>query len=392
MAGKCSVVSVIVTLFVLTIFDNPIIVDAGQGVPLVGLFTFGDSSYDVGNKVFLTTKANPPQTMWPYGKSRDNPNGKFSDGHIVPDFIGDFMDIPNGIPPALKSGVNLTRGASFAVADASILGTPEESMTLNLQVKKFKDMISSWTKLYIEKSLFMIYIGTEDYLNFTKNNPKADTSSQQAFVVSVINRLKSDIGELKTLGATKFAVTLLAPLGCLPIVRQEYETGMDACHEPLNDLAKLHNEKIGPMLNDFAKKSKGFQFTIFDYYTAVIRRIETGRSFNYRFFVTNSSCCGVGTHQAYGCGFPNVHSKLCEYQRSYFFFDGRHNSEKGQEELAHLIYGGNPTVVQPMNLRELITFPIGENMREFWEPNKLSTRRSRRPSLRHTYLDLAAYY
>lgn len=55
-------------------------------------------------------------------------------------------------------------------------------------------MISSnWKEDYIHKSLFMISIGTEDYLNFTKNNPNADGSAQQAFVSSVTNRLKSDI-------------------------------------------------------------------------------------------------------------------------------------------------------------------------------------------------------
>lgn len=43
--------------------------------------------------------------------------------------IADFMSIPNGIPPALKTGVDLSRGASFAVANASILGSPVESVS-----------------------------------------------------------------------------------------------------------------------------------------------------------------------------------------------------------------------------------------------------------------------
>ncbi|KAJ0264034.1 hypothetical protein HA466_0024570 [Hirschfeldia incana] len=387
MAGKFSLVSIMGALLVLTILHDPIIVYAGQGVPEVALFTFGDSYYDAGNKAFLSKNKNPPQTLWPYGKSRDDPNGKFSDGYIVPDFIAEFMSIPNGIPPALKPGADLSRGASFAVADASILGAPAESMTLNQQVSKFRSMISTWSEDYIEKSLFMIYIGTEDYLNFTKTNPTADASAQQAFVTSVTNKLKTDIGLLYSLGASKFAVPMLAPLGCLPIVRQEYKTGND-CYEPLNDLAKQHNEKIGPLLNEYAKKPNGgFQFTVLDFYNAVIRR--TRRSYNYRFYVANSSCCGVGTHNAYGCGMANVHSKLCEYQRSYFFFDGRHNTEKAQEEIAHLLYGANTNVIHPMTVRELIVFPAKENMREFWEPNKLSTRR-RRSS--RDYLDLSAYY
>lgn len=80
------------------------------------------------------------------------------------------------------------------------------------------------------------------------------------------------------LRASKFVVQLLPPLGCLPIVRQEYKTG-DECYEALNDLAKQHNAKIGPILNEFAKTSSGFQFTVFDFYNAVLRRIQ--RPFNY---------------------------------------------------------------------------------------------------------------
>lgn len=67
-------------------------------------------------------------------------------------------------------------------------------MTLNQQVAKFKSLKSNWNDSYIRQSLFMIYIGTEDYLNFTKTNPRADASAQQAFVTSVTNRLKNDIG------------------------------------------------------------------------------------------------------------------------------------------------------------------------------------------------------
>ncbi|CAA7024655.1 unnamed protein product [Microthlaspi erraticum] len=381
MAGECSLVSVLGAILVLTIFHNPFMVYADQGMPYVALFTFGDSSYDAGNKLYKQANPKlPAQHLWPYGKSRDDPNGKFSDGHIIPDFIADFMTIPTGINPVLKPGVNLTRGASFAVAGASIRGSPEESMTLNEQVKLFKSLKSKyWTDKYIAKSLFMIYIGTEDYLNFTKANPKADASAQQAFVTLVTNQLKNDISLLYTLGASKVMVQLLAPLGCLPIVRQEYETGT-LCYPQLNDLARQHNEKIGPMLNDFAQKSQapyGFQFTVFDFYNAVLRRTERD---NYRFFETNVSCCGVGTHNAYGCGKNNVHSKLCEYQRSYFFFDGRHNTEKAQEEMAHLIYGANLNVIQPMTFRELIVYPAGDKMLEFWKPDTFSLNR-RRPSV-----------
>ncbi|XP_013590746.1 PREDICTED: inactive GDSL esterase/lipase-like protein 23 [Brassica oleracea var. oleracea] len=328
MAGNGSLATVLGLFLVLTLFHNPITV-AGQSIPAVALFTFGDLNFDAGNKQNLT-KANVPQGFWPYGKSRDDPNGKFSDGFIAPDFVAKFMGIPIEIPAALKPNVNVSRGASFAVADATLLGAPVES-----------------------------------------NNPIADASAQQAFVTSVTNKLKNDISLLYASGASKFVIQTLAPLGCLPIVRQDYNTGMDQCHETLNNFAKQHNEKIGPMLNEMARTAPGFQFTVFDFYNVILRR--TQRSLNYRFLVTYSSCCGVGTHNAYGCGFPNVYSKLCEYQRSYLFFDGRHNTEKAQESFGHLLFGADPNVIQPMiNVRELVTYPVDEPMREFWLPTTSS--------------------
>ncbi|CAL9215412.1 unnamed protein product [Arabidopsis halleri] len=105
------------------------------------------------------------------------------------------------------------------------------------------------------------------------------------------------------------------------------------------------------MLNDLAKNTPGFQFTVFDFYNC---SSSAHNHLNYRFYVSNTSCCGVGTHDAYGCSMVNVHLKLCEYQRAYFFFDGRHNTDKAQEEFAHLIFGADANVVQPMTLRELI--------------------------------------
>ncbi|KAJ0242359.1 GDSL esterase/lipase 22 [Hirschfeldia incana] len=275
-----------------------------------------------------------------------------------------FMGISHDLPPALKPGADVSRGASFAVDSATILGTPKDSLNLNQQVRKFDQMMSNWKDDYIPKSLFMISIGMEDYLNFTKNNPTADGSAQEAFVTSVTSRLKYNIEMLYSLGASKFVVYTLPPLGCLPIVRQEFNTGND-CYEKFNDLAKLHNAKIGPMLNDLATAKSGFQFTVFDFYNVVLRR--TQRNMNFRYSFTNVSCCGTGTHNAYGCGLPNVHSKLCEYQRSYLYFDGRHHSEKAQESFAHLLFGADPNVIQPMNIRELITYPANTNMSEFWK-------------------------
>ena len=40
-----------------------------------------------------------------------------------------FMGISHDLPPALKPGADASRGASFAVDSATILGTPKDSVS-----------------------------------------------------------------------------------------------------------------------------------------------------------------------------------------------------------------------------------------------------------------------
>lgn len=53
----------------------------------VPLFIFGDSLFDAGNNNYINT---PFQSnFWPYGETFFNfPTGRFSDGRLIPDFIG----------------------------------------------------------------------------------------------------------------------------------------------------------------------------------------------------------------------------------------------------------------------------------------------------------------
>lgn len=73
-------------------------------------------------------------------------------------------------------------------------------MTLNQQVNIFRSIKSNWTDdFYWKVTVYdlQFYIGTEDYVNFTKNKFNADArhpcSALQAFVISAINQLKIDI-------------------------------------------------------------------------------------------------------------------------------------------------------------------------------------------------------
>lgn len=53
------------------------------------LFVFGDSLFDPGNNNYINTTTQFQANWWPYGESFFHPpTGRFCDGRIIPDFIG----------------------------------------------------------------------------------------------------------------------------------------------------------------------------------------------------------------------------------------------------------------------------------------------------------------
>lgn len=44
------------------------------------------------------------------------------------------------------------------------------------------------------------------------------------------------------------------------------------------------------------------------------------------------------------------------------------------------MFGADPNVIQPMNIRELVTYPVGEPMREAWLPTTSATVQARASS------------
>ncbi|KAL1212099.1 GDSL esterase/lipase [Cardamine amara subsp. amara] len=317
------------------------------------LFTFGDSSYDVGNTKFFSS-AFDPATMWPYGDSIDDPNGRWSDGLIVPDLVGRLIGKHEPIPPVLDPKADLTCGASFAIAGAVVLESQSETATMSFgqQISKFIELNQKWSDKERAEAIYMINIGADDYLNFAKAHPNANRIEQTTHVAHVLQKMSRDVMSLYgSGGARKLAVQNLGPLGCLPIVRQEFKTG-ESCMEMLNFMVKTHNERLSRILSKMTLPYRGLRYSFFDFNGEILRRINEPSHYGYT--DTTTSCCGTGSRNAYGCGYANVHSKLCSYQKSFLFFDGRHNTEKTDEDIATLFYSGDKDVVSPVNIKDLV--------------------------------------
>uniref|UniRef100_M1D3H3 Zinc finger protein n=1 Tax=Solanum tuberosum TaxID=4113 RepID=M1D3H3_SOLTU len=79
-------------IFILVVcFIHPILCISSHGRPQAGLFVFGDSLFDPGNNNYINTTTEYQANWRPYGESFFKyPTGRFSDGRLIPDFIGKF--------------------------------------------------------------------------------------------------------------------------------------------------------------------------------------------------------------------------------------------------------------------------------------------------------------
>ncbi|KAL1335826.1 hypothetical protein AAHE18_10G016600 [Arachis hypogaea] len=202
------------------------------------MFSFGDSLTDTGNLCFISPPQTPNCLLPPYGNSYfHHPNGRCSDGRLIPDFIADYMGIPY-LKPYLgfKNGAvprhSIQHGLNFAVAGATALDRTffqekgfvvdaAANYSLMVQLDWFKDVLTylctspSSCEEFLRSSLFIVgEIGGNDY-----GYPLSETTDFEvlrSYVTQVVSVVTSVIIELIDLGARTLMVPGSLPLGCNP--------------------------------------------------------------------------------------------------------------------------------------------------------------------------------
>lgn len=66
-------------------------------------------------------------------------------------------------------------------------------MTLSQQVIKFLETKNRWENQTRSEAIYLFYIGSDDYLNYAKNNPNPSDDQKQAFVDQVITDIEAQI-------------------------------------------------------------------------------------------------------------------------------------------------------------------------------------------------------
>jgi len=196
-------------------------------------YVFGDSLSDTGNIFNFTGGSVNPETAIP--PSPPYSPGRFSNGDIWVDFVGDEIDLtpttflptPANIP---TEGVNFAVGGSSSGVDNALVPNPNLPGILG-QVNLFLQQNNQQAD---PNALYTVWGGASDYLFGNVTDPN-----------QTVTNLSNAIGTLTQAGAKNIAVFNLPDLGQLPVALATNNSA------PLTQLTRAHNAALDQALDNF---------------------------------------------------------------------------------------------------------------------------------------------
>ncbi|KAL3527268.1 hypothetical protein ACH5RR_011924 [Cinchona calisaya] len=347
--------------------DAVVLTDFYNSAEVPAIFIFGDSTADVGTNNYLKgCKATANNRYYGIDYPCSKPTGRFSNGFNTIDYVvrqlGDLEESP---PPYLyllhnmsyfKS--NILRGVNFASGGAGILNRTgsrafKNVVSLEKQIEQFgtvKRNISELlgeanTETLLANSMYIITVGSNDlfdYFHYDLKNYSA-VSLLANLTITYTNHLQ----KLYSLGARKFGIVSIPPVGCVPAVRV-YTGGV--CLEQLNELAQLFYIYTSELLRNFTSSSRGVKYSLGNAYRMTINIIDNPLSHGFK--NARDACCGVGAFNGEDKCTPK--SKLCHKRKHFFFWDWFHPTQYVSYLVANaLVRGESKEIVTPINFRQL---------------------------------------
>uniref|UniRef100_A0A0E0K3D9 GDSL esterase/lipase n=1 Tax=Oryza punctata TaxID=4537 RepID=A0A0E0K3D9_ORYPU len=344
--------------------------DAAEATQLVpAVFVFGDSTVDVGNNNYLNStkqaRANYPKHGVDFTGS--TPTGRFSNGFNLADQLAQLLGFPMS-PPAYLSltaktivsqmyqGINFASGGSGLADKTGLLGAGEV-IPMSLQVQYFSKVVammqklsgSKRTKTLLSKSVFLISTGSNDLFEYSLSGGDGDDGE---FLLGFVAAYRSYVRALYRLGARKFSVVSITPLGCTPSqrARRLSEGGTRGCYGPINTLSLRTYSMLAASLRDLADELPGMAYSLSDSFAMVSFIFANPRTNAWSFTELESGCCGSGPFGALGC---DETAPLCDNRDDHLFWDANHPTQAASAIAAQTLFAGNRTFVSPINVREL---------------------------------------
>ncbi|XP_057469674.1 GDSL esterase/lipase At4g28780-like [Actinidia eriantha] len=332
------------------------------------IFIFGDSTADVGTNTYLNdtlAKADQPFNGIDYPYSRAT--GRFSNGYNAADLIARLMDSDyERSPPPFLSLLenmatfkrNLLKGVNFASGGSGILDdtgnkTFHRVISLGEQIQQFSTVRPNITDIVgadkadslISKSVYLLSVGSNDMFDYQLYN--SSNMSPDTFITTLLQAYNNHFKDLYNLGARKFGIVSVPPIGCCPFERLLNGTG--GCFVVMNELAQTFYQSIQPLLQQFSLDFQGVKYSLGNAYFMTMNIIDNPLASGFEDIQT--ACCGNGTLNAQDQCSPS--SKLCPNRDDYLFWDRFHPTQAAAQLAALTLYAGAQEFVTPMNFSQL---------------------------------------
>nr|CAB3471479.1 unnamed protein product [Digitaria exilis] len=297
------------------------------------IYVFGDSTMDVGNNNYLPGNEVPRADHPYYGvdlPGSGKPTGRFSNGYNVADFVG------SGILDSTNAGGNIPLWQQVRLFEST-----KAEMEATVGPQAVSHLVS--------KSFFLFGIGSNDFFAFTRELAKQNRSATQSDVAalygSLVSNYSASITELYTLGARKFGIINVGPVGCVPRVRVLNATG--GCVDALNQLAAGFDVALSSKLAELAAKLPGMAYSVADSFG-----YASGTDPKAAGFVSaDSACCGGGRLGADAdC---QLGATLCADRDRFLFWDRVHPSQRSAMLSAQAFYDGPAHFTSPITFKQL---------------------------------------
>ncbi|PWA74415.1 SGNH hydrolase-type esterase domain-containing protein [Artemisia annua] len=334
----------------------PFTMDEVFGKPkLPCYFIFGDSLFDSGNNNGLTTsfKANYP----PYGIDfPQGVTGRFTNGRTIADILGDplsfltaeLLEFDDYIPAyATATHEQISTGVNYASGGAGIQDETGSHLggriCLNRQLFNHHTIVSrllhlqrnmTFTNEYLSKCLYIVNIGSNDYIN--NYLVPTNYATSQKYTTYQYAKILS----LYDLGGRKIVVFGLGRIGCSPAEISIFGTGGEPCVEFINDAAEQYNNNLKLIVDELNFQNPEAKFTFIN---------VTGISSQQGIGLTNVPCCILRSD-----GQCAQTTSISPIRSLSMFYDGFHPTEAANILTARRSYMAiSPMDASPFDISHL---------------------------------------
>ncbi|KAL6963819.1 hypothetical protein U1Q18_034824 [Sarracenia purpurea var. burkii] len=248
-----------------------------------------------------------------------------------------------------------------------------------MQVKLFKETVqqnlpslgehNNRAKHALSESIFVVCMGSNDYINYLQpgSNARKLYNEEQfgEFLVKELgNHLEASFNfrellntfsphncfaspqDLYRVGARKFVVFEISPLGCLPDLIDKTKPPT-SCNEQINGLVSIFNSYLGAKTNELTSTLNGSTFITAKTYQLVYDIVHN--PLHHGFKDARYPCCASGINGNRGCKPGTV---PCQRRDSHVFWDAVHPTEAVYRRIAAECFNGQ-ALCTPMNIVQL---------------------------------------